>query len=427
MTGVLLFGGWIALHSRAGFLWREQPAYVLDAAQKKALAKIDTPVVIDAFVSGNPRLKGEIRALVDRLQRDIPSLRLRFVDPNTHPLEVREANITREGQLLIRDGDRQTRLDLPSATRIVETLLERQEKRERFIVHLTGNGERDFLGDSGGSWRALYQALRSSGENIAVVNLNKSTIPENTALAVIADPDPQRLAAQEEKIAAYLDRGGNLIYTTDTLHPGLPPWLAKLSGLETVPGVIVDKIARMVGYADPRLLPAEVASENPLGAALTALPILPGAVALRAAAPSDWNRLALLKSSSRSWAERGAVKGHIDADDDESRGPLTVGWLLSRRWHGRAQRLLILGDSDLWAGNALSLGGNRAFARNVFTTLSGGTALLRLARPTRKDQFIRLSPANATALGLCVLLMLPLAFFLAAWGLRRRFFRRYRL
>ena len=427
MVAVLLFGGWVALKSRAGFLWREQPPYVLDEARKKVLGGIGVAVEIDAFVSGNPRLRGEIRRLADRLERDIPTLTLRFLDPNIHPLEVQEGNITREGQLLIRLGERRKRVDLPSAVRIVESLLELLESRQRFIVHITGNGERDFLADSGGSWRALYRALRAPGRNIAAVNLEKSAIPDNAALVVIADPDPETPAGQEDKIAAYLARGGNLIYSTDTLHTGLPSWLARLSGLEPVSGMIVDKTARRFGYSDPRMLPAERAAEHPLTATLTAPPILPGAVALRAVGPSAWRRLALLQSSAQSWAERGAVQGHIAADAEELRGPLVTAWLLSRKWHGRRQYLLILGDSDLWVGNALSLGGNRAFARSVFSTFTGTTGGSRLARPIRSDQFIRLSIASMIRLGVCLLVILPLALLFVTWRLRRRFLDRYRL
>lgn len=427
MTAVLLFGGWIAVQSRAGFFFREQPDYVLDPAQKKALARIDVPVEIDAFVSGNPRLRRGIRTVVERLERDVATLTLRFVDPDTHPVAVQKENITREGQLLIRIGARKKRIDLPSATRIVETLLELQGTREDFIVHIIGNGERDFLADSGGSWRALYQALRAPGANIAAVDLEKSAIPDNTALVVIADPDPEIPAAQERKIAAYLTRGGNLIYSTDTLHPGLPSWLARLSGLETVPGVIVDKAARMVGYTDPRMLPAKMNADNPLTAAPTAPIILPGAVALRATAPSVWQRIALLESSAASWAERGPVKGHIAADAEEARGPLTPGWLLQRDWHGRPQYLLILGDSDLWVGNALSLGGNRAFARSVFSSFAGATGGSRLARPEHKDQFIRVSITRMIWLGICLLVLLPLALIFFTWRLRQRFLNRYRL
>lgn len=427
MTAVLLFGGWVALKSRAGFLWREQPDYVLDETQKKALARIDVPVEIDAFVSGNPRLRRGIRALAERLERDVPTLTLRFIDPDTHPVAVQEENITREGQLLVRMGDRKQRIERPSATRIVETLLELQGTSEDFIVHIIGNGERDFLADSGGSWRALYRALRAPGANIAAVDLEKSAIPDNTALVVIADPDPETPASQEQKIAAYLARGGNLIYSTDTLHPGLPSWLARLSGLETVPGVIVDKAARMIGYSDPRMLPAKMMAENPLNTALTDPVILPGAVALRTRAPSVWQRIALLESSAASWAERGPVQGHIAADAEEARGPLTPGWLLRRDWHDRSQYLLILGDSDLWVGNALSLGGNRAFARRVFSAFAGATGGSRLARPNHKDQFIRVSITSMIWLGICLLVLLPLALIFITWRLRQGFLNRYRL
>ena len=46
-------------------------------------------------------------------------------------------------------------------TTLVRALLAEVSDSDRFIVHLQGHGERDYLSDSAGSWRSFYRRLQA--------------------------------------------------------------------------------------------------------------------------------------------------------------------------------------------------------------------------------------------------------------------------
>ncbi|ABQ14070.1 Gldg family protein [Dichelobacter nodosus] len=425
ITTVLCGAGWLSLYSQAGYIWREQPSLPLTAAQKNSLRHIQYPLEIEAFVSGNLRLRREIRQLITRLQKNMPTLSLHFVDPNMAPHKVNQYNITRSGQLLLHTKNHIRRIEYPSEALIVEAILEEENSNERVIVHIVGHNERDFLADTGGSWQSLYRALQSPSLSLASVNLEKHGIPHNADLVVLADPDPEKLEQDWDKIAQHLERGGNLLFTTDTHRLHLPPSLARWTGLQLDSGVIIDLTNKTAGFSDPRLLQPHI-TKTPLSHDLKTAPILLGTAAFRAdKTPQNWKREPVLQTSPQSWVERGAISGTISADADETRGVLTPAWLLSRPFHNRQQWILVIGDSDFLSGNALGLGGNRDFARNVFSLLSGATGQNALSIATRRDQWLSISESSLLNLGLLLLFVFPSLAFAAAYWQRRTFQRHY--
>lgn len=423
---ILIFCGWLSLHWRASVQWREQPYYELSATQKTQLVHIAEPVTLEVYLSGNARLKAQIRVLTRRLQKDVPALQLRFIDPLTHPVEVQTANITREGEAVLQIGDYRQKLPVPSAAAILQTLLDRQSLQPPVIVHLAGYGTRDFLSDTPGAWQLLYKQLRAAGATVAGVDIQQNTgIPDNSNLLVIADPEPAQLNSLGQPIMDYLDRGGNLIYTTDTAHPGLPDWLAQLSGLAVIDGTVVDQAGAALGFADPRLIPVQFAENLPIVNELKQVPLLPGSIAFTTQEESPWQRQILLQSSAQSWAEKSDVQGHIQADPDETTGPLALAWLLRRPYQGGEQFIVILGDSDLWQTSALPIGGNQGFANAVYSHLSGKPTFSPLRRPQRGDQFIELPLSSQWLWALTLIIILPILTFCGSYLLRRRFYQRY--
>ena len=247
-------------------------------------------------------------------------------------------------------------------------------------------------------------------------------------MLVIADPEtiPQDHGSA---LQTYLARGGNLLYTTDTRHPYLPPWLASLTGLKLVEGSIVDAGAKNYGLNDPQMLIIDTLGNDRVSDGISQAPLLPTAVAL-AEDPehpptSDWTRTALLWTNNHSWAEHTPDAAALLPDANEAKGPLALGWLLERQYQDKAQRIIILGDSDIFQDNYLNIGGNSTLVQNLFARLLPDKAHGNIAPPELKDQYLTLPESEQLPLALTLIVALPLMppviGLLLAWRRKRKY------
>lgn len=426
-AAVMLLGAAFALRWQTVYEWRDSPQWSFGEKQRQDLAA-QNPLRIEVYVRQNPRLRREFQRWLTPLRFIAPQLELTFVNPDTDPLRVQDRGITREGQVYVQAGQTGKRLDTPGVAAMERTLLELMYQGQKQIVHIQGQGERAFLSDTAGSWISVYQALRADNRVIAALEADSvAHIPEKTDLLVIADPERGSLE-DARWLAQYLERGGNLIFTTDTRHAYLPPVLQAVSGLRVAPGVIVDAKAQAYGFENPQTLVIEEVGPNPALHGLRQLPVIPGAVSLAPAtgAQGGWMREVLLYTSADSWTESDPLAESMSPDEGEQRGPLAIAWQLSRNVGGKAQFIWILGDSDAWVSPYREQGGNRQWFTQTFSHLLGGDAALATVAAPPKDLHINASQSRLYTLAAALLLGLPLLAALCAWLYFRTIRWRYR-
>lgn len=426
-ASTLILGAVWALRLQTVYEWRDTPQWSFNERQRTDLAA-QNPLQIEVYVRQNPRLRREFQRWLAPLRFIAPQLAVSFVNPDTDPLRVQDRGITREGQLYVQVGQKGQRLETPSVAALERALLELMQQSDKQIIHIQGHGERAFLSDTAGSWLSVYQALRADNRIIAALDpASVPHIPEDTDLLVIADPERGRLE-DARWLAQYLERGGNLIYTTDTRHAYLAPVLQAVSGLRVASGVIVDAKAQSYGFDNPQMLVIEEIGPNPALQGLRQLPVIPGAVALQPAtdAQSGWLREVLLYSSPQSWTESEPFANSLRLDDGEARGPLAVGWQLSRNVGDKAQFIWILGDSDAWITPYREQGGNRRWFTQSFAHLLGGDAVISSIGAPPKDLHINATQTRLYSLAAILLLGLPLSVALSAWLYFRMLRWRYR-
>ncbi|MDO4643891.1 MAG: Gldg family protein [Cardiobacteriaceae bacterium] len=429
MSAALLACAWWSLHDSRALILRDQPLLQLSEQQQDTIRRLHGNITIEAYVRNNPQLRRGFTDLVAPFKLLQPRLHLEFVNPDNDPLRVQEHDITREGQLYISDGTYGERIDIASPQSIASALLNLGETIDIQVLHLQGHGERAYRQDSVGNWRASYERISNAKTSIGDQDQTRTVdIPRSVNLLVIADPEniPQD---HNSALQTYIARGGNLLYTTDTRHPYLPSWLAKLSGLRLVEGSVVDQSAKTYGLKDPQMLVIETLGDDPITKSLRQAPLIPTAVALEdnpeTPPTSDWKRNVLLWSSNQSWAERSPDADMIVPDANENKGPLALGWVLERDYQGKKQRIIILGDSDLFQDNYLNIGGNSMLVQNLFAGLMPLKAHGNIAPPELKDQYINLPEAEKLPLALTFIFIFPLLPLLIgplfAWQRKRKY------
>ena len=418
---------WLGQQYRYSADWTETRRNTLTRKSLDVIGLLDRPVRITAFVAEDPLLRRRIEELVARYRRAGAEVELEFVNPETRPALARELGIRGTGELIVRLGEASERLQRISEQSITNALAQLDRDRTRWIVFLTGHGERDPLGDANFDLGTFGKRLRERGYRVQTLNLaTQPVIPDNTDLLVLASPRTDYLPGELARIRQYLGRGRNLLWMTEPDARPAADVLARALGVEPLPGVVVDAGARLYGARTPDFA---VASDYP-GHAVTRgfdrITLFPQARAFRTRDTGGWSQVPLVRTRAESWTERGPVRAgdsiRFDAADGETRGPLTVA-LAATRGTDPAQRVAVIGDGD-WLSNAyLGNGGNLDLGLRLFGWLAGDDARMTIAPDRPPDLTVELPRPLVIAIGIGFLLVLPALLAgsgLLIWLRRRR-------
>lgn len=397
----------------------EQRINSLSDSAKQAMDALTARLEITAITPDYPVQRAQLEQLLAPYLAHHSKPRFEFVDPIRAPDRARELGAERHGELQLRSGDRLEVIAEPDAAAIDLALNRLALHGERWIVSLEGNGERG-LDDSPGGIGRLVQHVERLGYRIVPVDpRNVDSLPENTAVLLVAGPRQAYPEHSLQLIRRYLAAGGSLLWLAGA---DLPTWLATELGVEMLPGSLVDAAAATHGLEEPdnaivSVYPAELLPRAPQRHS-----VFKGARALSLHEDGgDWQLQGRLSSSPRSWNETGELRGQIarDPELDERAGPLDVVLALQKTGAER-QRLVLAGGSQFIANDHVGQGDNLALAVGLLRWLSDDAQL----GPTRVagDLDIDWSPRLAAVLAIGLMGVLP-ALYLAT-GLWLRYRRR---
>jgi len=302
---------------------------------------------------------------------------------------------------------------------------------ERWIVFLTGHGERQPAGETNHGLGIFTRELERKGLNVQTVNLVEAEIPSNTNLLVLASPRVDLLPGEIDKLARYLEQGGNLLWLAEPggLH-GLEP-LAEQLDVSLLPGMVVDASSQMFGVENPTFVVVAGYPRHEITREMSTVTVYPEAAALEINDSGMWNIIPLLSTLERAWTELGEIAGEIqfDSDTDERSGPLDIGVALTRTRTDESdaslpmQRVVIIGDGDFLSNTYLGNAGNLGLGLNIVQWLSHDDASLNISIKSAPDTSLVLGKVAQAVIGLGFLLGLPLLLLVTGiliWLLRRR-------
>jgi ABC-type uncharacterized transport system involved in gliding motility auxiliary subunit len=416
--------------------WTANARHTLSEASQTLLKEMSEPLQITVYAREKETVGKAAAALLARYQRHKPDLAVRFVNPVEQPDEVRAQNVHAEGEMLIEYAGRTAREASLSEQALTNALTRVARRDERRLVFLSGHGERNPGGLANHDLKSWVNELESKGFSAATLNLSvHPRIPPDTTVLVIAGPTAEVLPGEVKLIQDYLKQGGKLLWLAEPgpLY-GLEPLAVQL-GIEFVPGVTVDATAQLLGLSRPEFALVGEYGAHPITRGLDQLTLFPRAAGLEVKGAPGWEAQVFLQSSTRSWAETGALSGEVQYDADrDTPGPLNLGVALTRdlpaedaeegALSGRddQQRVAVLGDGDFLSNTYLGNGANLLLGANIVNWLAGDDNLIAIPVKTAPDSRLDLSRNETLFIGLGFLLALPLALFVAGltiW-LRRR-------
>jgi ABC-type uncharacterized transport system involved in gliding motility auxiliary subunit len=398
---------------------------------RRLLDSMDQPVSISAFVRDDGLIRDQIRDLVGSYQRFKDDITLEFINPDKEPARIRELGIASGGEIIIRYLDRSENIQTLSEQQLSNALLRLTRQDERWIVFLSGHGERPPDGETNHGLGTFSRELERKGLNVQTVNLAEAEIPSNTNLLVIASPRVDLLPGEVTKLQRYTEQGGNLLWLAEpgNLH-GLEA-LAEQLDISLLPGMVVDAASEMFGIDNPTFVVVTGYPRHEVTSEMTVVTVYPEAAALEINNGSTWNVIPLLTTLERAWTELGEIAGEIqfDSDTDERSGPLDIGMILTRTRTDDSgaglpmQRIVVIGDGDFLSNTYLGNAGNLSLGLNIVQWLSHDEAALNIRIKSAPDTSLVLGKVAQAVIGLGFLVGLPVLLLVTGvivWLLRRR-------
>jgi ABC-type uncharacterized transport system involved in gliding motility auxiliary subunit len=411
--------------------WTVGARNTVSADTRRLLDAMQHPVSISAFVRDDDMTRDQITSLIGSYQRFKDDISLEFINPDREPARVRELGIASGGEIIIRYLDRSENIQTLSEQQLSNALLRLTRQEERWIVFLTGHGERRPAGETNHGLGIFTRELERKGLNVQTVNLAESAIPSNTNLLVLASPRVDLLPGEVDKLARYLEQGGNLLWLAEPggLH-GLEP-LAEQLDISLLPGMVVDASSQMFGVENPTFVVVAGYPRHEITSEMSTVTVYPEAAALEINDSGTWDIIPLLSTLERAWTELGEIAGEIqfDSDTDERSGPLDIGVALTRARtdeNGASlpmQRVVVIGDGDFLSNTYLGNAGNLGLGLNIVQWLSHDDASLDISIKSAPDTSLVLGKVAQAVIGLGFLFGLPVLLLVTGiliWLLRRR-------
>ena len=131
------------------------------------------PLHITAFARDDDSVRGTIKDLVNRYQLHKPDLQLSFVNPDLEPDRVRDEGISHDGELMVSYQNRSHRVSQLSEQQLTNAMLVVARQGERWIVYLSGHGERNPLGQANHDHGVFGQTLALQGLHVRAPELGQ--------------------------------------------------------------------------------------------------------------------------------------------------------------------------------------------------------------------------------------------------------------
>ena len=418
LSGTCIFAAaillWLGSLSNWQSDWTFNDRNTLTSASQQLLAKMEQPLIIEAYFDSNAQIRQQVRRFVQRYQRFKPDTYLSFIDTQLGTEELAQLGFTHLGQLKISYDDRDEIIARLNEQKFTSTLFALTRQDQPWIAVIQGHGERDPLDNGTHGLSKFTKQLQQVGIRVQSINLlNQAVIPDNTQVLMLAGPRQAYLAGELQLIKEYIQNGGNLFWLRDPSQQNYFESLDADLAITTVPGVIIDANAKLrivLGIKHPAVIPVVEYQPHAITKSLQTHSLFPFAVAFRILDNSIWQTSPLLESLQRTWSEVGQLDSEeltFEQQSGDTRGPLTLGMALHRIVENTPQRAVIIGDSDFLANGYIGNGANLELGLNIVNWLTEDESLMAITPRAAPDQTIELSDNNIIFTATFLLLVVP--------------------
>lgn len=431
LLGIL---AWFSNKHTLEYDWTATGRHTLSDASRELLAQMPDPVEVTSYARQNPALRDSIRDFVGRYQRHKEDIKLRFVNPDAVPDEVRNLGIQVDGEIVIRYRDRTEHVRTDQEQVFTNALQRLARSQENYLAFVEGHGERKPLGNANFDLGAWMGQLNNQGFRVQPFNLSEvKAVPDNTRILAIAGPRVDYLPGEVAMILDYARAGGNLLWLHDPgpLH-GLDP-LAEELAISFQEGVVIDYAGQLIGIDDPTiaLVTSSLYGQHPVTSGFEYTTLFPVAGAIELAESNQWKATPILTTGDHTWVETQKLEGAVEYNEDaDTIGPLTLGLGLERDVEysdgdelvTKQQRIIVIADGDFVSNTYLANSGNNELGTRMLNWLSSDDDFIVIPPKIAADTQLEMSGVVLGGFGIFFLIVLPIGLVVTGItiGLRRK-------
>jgi len=421
---------WLVSQKNQQFDWTQTQRNTLSQNSIAVLAEVEGTLSVTAYArETNTVVRKAIIQLIERYRRYKSDIDLSFVDPDAEPQLIRDLHIDIDGEMVLALGKTKEHVKSLREQVFSSGLQRLLRQGDRWLVFITGHGERKSGGKANHDLAVLVGELKTQGFNIANANLSATAgVPNNAAMVIIASSQVNWLPGEIDHIIKYIDGGGNLLWLTE---PGEEVGLTKLAehlAINIDGATVVDPLARLVGIDNPTFSIVANYPDHPLWKKFEATTLFPQITAVTANAESKgWQHDIVLSSGDHSWLERGDLSGNVRLGNDDVPGPVSIAVALQRQViketaAEKQQRIVIIGDGDFISNQYIGNAGNLGLSLRLINWLSADDKLIAIPTVERGDRELTLSLFRSQLIAIGFLIVVPAGLLFAGMGIwwRRR-------
>jgi len=375
----------------------------LSESSQKLLAAMPDSIKVTAYLKKGLPIRLQIGQLLERYRRHKPDISFDIIDPDSQPEKARELEIGPEGAMLVEYRGHSEKLTFVDESTLSNALLQLVNAQRRWVSFLTGHGERAPDGIANFAWGRFGKELALRNITALTINLaTVSSIPDNSAVLVVAAPTVALLPGEIGIIKQYIQGGGNLLLLSEPDNNPLAI-LQEALGIRQHPDKIIDNSTRIYGIDDPSFVIANSYSPHPITRGLQLISLYPVAAVLSFDKSSEFQAQTLLETSGQA--------------------PSPFAYALTRNIDKKQQRIVVIGDSDFLSNAYLGNVGNLDVGIRIINWLMHNDEYIDIPAQTATGKKLELSAPAVAVMGFGFLLGLPLLLLGAGfiiWRKRKR-------
>jgi ABC-type uncharacterized transport system involved in gliding motility auxiliary subunit len=347
-----------------------------------------------------------------------PHLKFQNVDPQQKPDVAKQYGATRMGDVIAASGPRTEHIESGSRGQISEedvtsALLKLTRDKSKTVCFVTGHGEKSISDTSGTGYSVADQGLKKETYADKSVNLvSENQVPSDCDVLVIAGPTQSYFPQEAAMISKYLDAGGKALIEVDPETDPKLDDIFKVWNINVGNNFALDAsgVGRLIG-AGPAIPLVTDYGASPItkgfDGSMTFFP-LARTVTLADKSKSDPQAVELLKTSPRSFTTTNLKAKEIKYDPKtDTLGPLSLAVAANRNAAEKGARLIVIGDSDYAANQAISQTRNGDLFYNMVDWLAQDENLISIRPKSPANRRVNMTEGQAAALKWIDLVFLP--------------------
>ena len=429
-TSILVILNFLAARHSIRWDLSENQNYTLAPQTYRVLRTLPRDVKITVFTREKDPGYQAFKERLESYRQASTKLSVEFIDPEKQPKMAQTYGIFRTDTAIFESNGQTIRVTSPSEIELTGALIRISKDSKKRVVFVEGHSELNVEDKDRNGLSIAKEALIRQGYDIGTVSLLKeSAVPDNTSVLVLAGPRRSVLKEEQDRIHAYVEKGGHLLVLADPdTQTGLETLLARW-GLGLGPGVLVDLQDRLA-QGDLTALLVRTFTEHEITQDLTSAVLLPLSrhITFDEQTGTDWDFVPLARTSPNSWAETN-MQGRVVSlsEKEDVKGPLPMAAALSPKKapeEGKPHPAIVVIGNSTFASNAFfNFPGNSDFFLHTTGWLAEERDLISIAPREPALHPFTPNPTQERALIYIQVVLLPLMTFLTGlivWRKRRR-------